>query len=211
MKKIGSLKGKSIVQGDSNIITTNQILYKESEGKVSLFSREGDELVPLTASSINGFLLLQGLKQNDIPLLSILNINDLTFSTPEETIELGFEPFIMRIEVDEYASQFSDGIPVYKVISNCLSQVTLKDNILFNCTLLPNLLYYTRSSDSTKILINNILHSENNIQTGNSQACFLDGITKIAFRIDKLVYNNSIEDFEPMPKYILIFDSEYDN
>lgn len=211
MKKIGELKGKPIVQGDSNIITTNQILYKESEGKVSLFSREEGKLVPLTASSISSFLTLSGIKQNDIEVVSALNIDDLTFSTPECLIAIGIEPLIKRIELAEYASTFSNGIPVYKVILDSLKNNTLNYNTFINCSFIPDLVYYTRSSDSIKYLINGILNSEQELATGGSETFYIDDLTKAAIRIDKLVYNNSIEDFEHITKYILLFDVEYDN
>ena len=210
-KRIGELKGKPIVQGDPNLITNNQILYKESEGKVSLFSREDGELVPLTASSMNGFLVLRGTNQNNNGLLSVLNIDDLTFSTPEETIKLGFEPFIKRIELDESAGEFSDGIPVYKVIIGPLKQNAL-DHKLYNCTFPPNLLYYASSSSGgTSYLISEILRSTNEIETGDGWYCFVDTVTRYAYRIEKLVYDSSIEDFTPILMYILIFDAEYDN
>ena len=40
MKRIGTLNGKPIVQGDENLLKKNTILYKENNGKIELSERE---------------------------------------------------------------------------------------------------------------------------------------------------------------------------
>lgn len=40
MRKIGKLNGKTVVQGDPNLITNNQILYKENNDVVTLKERK---------------------------------------------------------------------------------------------------------------------------------------------------------------------------
>lgn len=40
MKRIGTLNGKPIVQGDENLLKKNTILYKEKNGKIELSERE---------------------------------------------------------------------------------------------------------------------------------------------------------------------------
>ena len=40
MKRIGTLNGKPVVQGDENLLKKNTILYKENNGKIELSERE---------------------------------------------------------------------------------------------------------------------------------------------------------------------------
>ena len=40
MKRIGTLNGKPIVQGDENLLKKNTVLYKENNGKIELLERE---------------------------------------------------------------------------------------------------------------------------------------------------------------------------
>lgn len=50
-KKIGVLNGKPVIQGDPNLITKNEILYKNDNNTIQLQERQGNELKSLTNSS----------------------------------------------------------------------------------------------------------------------------------------------------------------
>lgn len=54
MKKIGTLKGKSIIEGNPNEIKNNQIYYKESEGNINLSERKNGILETISNNSSSG-------------------------------------------------------------------------------------------------------------------------------------------------------------
>lgn len=55
MRKIGKLNGKVVVAGDKNLVTANQIHYKESDGNITLSERKEDNtLSSVTSGSGSG-------------------------------------------------------------------------------------------------------------------------------------------------------------
>lgn len=54
MKRIGKINNKIVVQGDPNLVKSNQILYKEGSSGIVLQERKNNNLENITAGGGNG-------------------------------------------------------------------------------------------------------------------------------------------------------------
>ena len=139
MKRIGTLNGKPIVQGNENEIKKNTILYKENNGKIELSERgNSGKIDNITQGSSNSskddgkvYIAFPSNKENEIT------------------------PYIYLFEYIKYFIIFD----VFKIIKGPQMIITVPDSstkILVYAELNPVVYSYTNSSGSEIITTNSL-------------------------------------------------------
>ncbi len=136
MKRIGTLNGKPIVQGNENEIKKNTILYKENNGKIELSERgDSGKIDNITQGSSNS-------NGDDGKIYAIVTGNVLPYSSLILYMK-GFITFKNIFRIIKASSH------LYSFPDNCT-------NILEYAELNPILSIFTDSSSDTYITINSL-------------------------------------------------------
>lgn len=110
MKRIGTLNGKAVVTGDSNKVTKNQILLKESNGNISLSERnDKGELETITGGGgLNGdsdyFIYIDGNKLTMFESYNIIEVLTIQFIAPMKAEGLPVPTFWCKMATDDFVN-----------------------------------------------------------------------------------------------------------